>query len=133
MVSNIDSTRISGPSRSNSGSAPNEAARTQPQPPARSDDGDVRLSLSEAARRLSGASISAGEVASSPNRPAPTRIDESPPPVRAAHGEEFVVDGVVDGDGIASGSADPATPTGPVSAYRDAPRSAVGARISIRA
>ncbi|MEZ4282366.1 MAG: hypothetical protein R3F21_22400 [Myxococcota bacterium] len=49
--------------------------------------------------------------------------------MRAAHGEEFVVDG----DGIESRSADRAAPTGPASAYRDAPRSAVGARISIRA
>lgn len=132
MVSNIDATRISGPSRSHSGSAPSQAARTHPQPPA-SDDGDVRLSLSETARRLSGASISAGEAASSPDRPAPTRIDASPPPLRAASAGAARGEGDDDGDGIGSGSADRAAPAGLVSAYRAAPRSTVGARVSIRA
>ena len=73
MVSNIDSARIGGQSRSRSEPAPTESDRMPAHAPSKAD-GDVRLSLSETARRLSGSSISAVEVSPSRDRSDPVRI-----------------------------------------------------------
>ncbi len=127
MVSNIDSTRLGWPSETHVGTGSTVAVEARPRPPA-IDDGDVRLSLSETARRLSGASISAGETASRRLPPEPARLDEPAPSARSAI-REAAGD---EPDEIARAGRDRDGSTGSRAAYHaPAPRE-VGRRLSIR-
>ena len=125
MVSKIDSARITGQTRSRAEPANGEAEQRGASRPA-SAESDVRLSLSETAKRLASDSIALGEAPRRAERPAPDSVD-APTAGRSAEiggGPNDVL-----GDFQTSPGEQAA---GPAAAYRTSARSAVGARISLR-
>lgn len=122
MVSQIDSARLPAQTRSRSEPERGFAAQDESRGPT-SADADVRLSLSETAKRLSSASMHSDEA---PRRSETDRVEASGPGEPEAVGET-ASDGRRDFERGAGEHG-----AGSVAAYRTSTRSEVGARVSIR-
>ncbi len=124
MVSRIDSARSTEQTRSRAEPANGEAEERGLRRPA-SVESDVRLSLSETAKRLARAPIDLGEAPRRNDRPGTDRVDA---PTSSVPGE--IAEGASDGRGAIDERADERAAG--FATYRTPTRSGVGVRISLR-